>query len=137
MGLRMWDFPTSLLAAEPTLADVKSHGLWLRNLKGLLGRTPVWGDDRTVTAATTITDSDELVLVDTTSGSVTVTLPTALGRKGRRFTVKKLIAANTLTLAGAGSDTIDGAATVGLTTRYAARTVQSDNANWHIVAAHL
>ena len=130
MGLQRWDLPTSL-------PDVQSIGVYLRKLKGLLGRTPVWGDDRTVTAATTVVDSDELILVDTTSGSVTVTLPPALGRKGRRFTAKKLIAANTMTLAGAGSDTIDGAGTVGITTQYASRTVQSDDANWHVVSSFL
>ena len=128
MGLRQWDYPTSV-------PDVARINIYLRKLGGLLGRTPIWGDDRTVTAATTVVDSDDLILVDTTSGSVTVTLPTALGNKGRRFTMKKLVAANTMTLAAA--DSIDGAATVGITTRYASRTVQSDNATWHIVAAHL
>lgn len=109
----------------------------LRKVENLLGRTPVFGASRTVTAATTIVDSDDVVLVDTTGGSVTVTLPPAATNLGRRFTVKKLIAANTLTLDGNGSETIDGAATVALTTRYAARTVQSDGTAWHIVAAHL
>jgi hypothetical protein len=130
MGLQQWHIPGFVL-------DVPGVVRYLRELMGLLGRTPTWGDHRTVTTATTVVDSDDLVLVDTTSGSVTVTLPSAVGRRGRKFTMKKLIAANTMTLAGAGSETIDGAATVAITTRYAVRTVQSDGINWHIVAAHL
>lgn len=129
-GLPQWSIPTSL-------PDVQAVVRVLRDLMAKLGRTPTWGDHRTVTTATTVVDSDDLILVDTTSGSVTVTLPSAVGRRGRKFACKKLIAANTMTLAGAGSETIDGAATVGITTQYAARTVQSDGINWHIVAAHL
>jgi hypothetical protein len=129
VGLQQWSpvLPENLAAIASAL----------RQLKGLLGRTPTWGDHVTKSAAYTLTDADQLVLVDTTAGSVTVTLPSAVGRRGRTFTIKKLIAANTLTIEGDGTETLDGAANIALTTRYAARTVQSDNANWHVVSAHL
>lgn len=117
--------------------DESPLGRALKKLENLLGRTPVFGATRTVTAATTIIDSDDVVLVDTTGGSITVTLPPAATNLGRRFTVKKMVAANTMTLDGNGSETIDGAATVAVTVQYAARTVQSDGTAWHIVAAHL
>lgn len=89
---------------------------------------------RAVTAATTITAADALVLVDTTSGAVTVTLPAAAVSTGKRFTVKKTNAgANNVTLDGDGSETIDGAATLAWNTQYAAYTVQSDGSVWWIV----
>ncbi len=107
----------------------------LLSLENKLGRTPVYGAHRTVTASTTVIDSDDLVLCDTTAGSITVTLPPAAKNLGRRFTCKKLIAANTMTLDGNGSELIDGAATVAVTTRYASKTVQSDGVGWQIVAS--
>lgn len=109
----------------------------LKPLENKLGRTPVYGAHRTVTSATTILDSDDLILCDTTAGSITVTLPPAATNLGRRFTCKKLIAANAMTLDGNASELIDGAATVAITVRYASRTIQSDGTGWHIVAAHL
>lgn len=117
--------------------DESPLGRALKKLENLLGRTPVFGATRTVTAATTIIDSDDVVLVDTTGGSITVTLPPAATNLGRRFTMKKMVAANTMTLDGNGAETIDGAATVAVTVQYAARTVQSDGSGWLIVASVL
>lgn len=105
----------------------------LKRIENLFGRTPVFGAHRTVTAASNILDSDDLLLCDTTSAGFTVLLPPAPENRGRRFTIKKLIAANTLTLDGNGSETIDGATTKAWTTQYTAYTVQSDGTQWWIV----
>jgi len=89
---------------------------------------------RAVTATTTLTAADALLLVDTTSGAVTVNLPAVTSSAGKRFTVKKTNAgANNVTLDGDGSETIDGAATLAWNTQYAAYTVQSDGSVWWIV----
>jgi hypothetical protein len=63
-----------------------------------------------------------------------VTLPTAVGCIGRRYTIKKTDAsANAVTIATTSSQTIDGTTTKALSTQYAAYTVQSDGANWQII----
>lgn len=102
----------------------------LADLENMLGRFPMFYGVRSVTAATTIVDSDDLILVDATAGAVTVTLPLVSANAGRRFTVKKTDASgNAVTFGG----TVDGDAAFDWTTQYAAYTVQSDGAAWWIV----
>jgi len=74
-----------------------------------------------------------LLLVTTSGGSVTLTLPPAASVVGMRLETKKLTAANTLTLDADGSETIDGAATLAWTTQYQAYSIVSDGAVWHVV----
>lgn len=74
-----------------------------------------------------------LVPVDTSGGSVTLTLPPAAPHVGYRLEVKKLTAANTVTLDGAGSETIDGAATLAWTTQWQSYSVVSTGTAWVIV----
>lgn len=88
-------------------------------------------DVLTLTASATIKPEHSLVLVDTTSGSVTVTLPPARKCKGRVYRFKKLVAANTMTLDGNDAETIDGAATAATSTQYGNYTLVSDGSNWH------
>lgn len=87
------------------------------------------------TGAYTTTASDHTINCDTTSAGFTVSLLTAVGNTGLRQTIKKIVAANTLTIDPNGSQTIDGATTVALTAQYDSITVQSDGANWIKVAA--
>jgi hypothetical protein len=74
-----------------------------------------------------------LYQVDTSGGSVTLTLPMAAAVVGYRLEVKKMTAANTLTLDGHASETIDGAATLAWTVQYQSFTVVSDGTGWSIV----
>jgi len=87
----------------------------------------------TLTASDSISPFSGLVLVNTTSGSVTVTLPAAADCKGRVYQFKKTVAANTVTLDPAGTETIDGAATLAWTTQYQSYTLCSDGSGWHII----
>lgn len=90
---------------------------------------------RSVTTTYTMAPRDRVILADGTGGAFTVTLPTAVGRKGQQsLTVKRTSAAGNITIASAGG-TIDGATTVTLTAQYALREVISDGANWHIVSS--
>ena len=68
-----------------------------------------------------------LVLTDTTAGNVTVTLPPAASVVGYEVVVRKDAGGNTLTYDGAGSETINGSATLAVTTT--ARLV-STGARW-------
>jgi len=63
--------------------------------------------------------------VDTSGGTVTVTLPLAASTPGKEFFIKKVAAANTLTVNPSGSDTIDGAASLSWTTDDASYTLYS------------
>ena len=82
---------------------------------------------RAASAATTLSENDDILFVDTTGGSIAVTLPPAASTPGKEFFVKKVAAANTLTLTAAGSNTIDGAATLAWTVNNQAYTVYSVN----------
>lgn len=63
---------------------------------------------------TTYTAKDgDFVLCDTSSAGFTVTLPASSASKGKSISVKKVSTdSNTLTVAGGGSDTIDGNASI-------------------------
>lgn len=106
----------------------------LQDLENILGRFPVFYAVRSVTASTTVVDSDDLILADATGGAITVTLPAASVNAGRRFTVKKVDAsANAVTYDGAGAETIDNGGTFGWTTQYSAYTIQSDGTAWWVI----
>ena len=87
---------------------------------------------RTITAARTMDYTDDVVLGNASSGNFTVTLPTAVGITGRTYTIKS-ISTGTVTIDGAGSETIDGATTVGLSSQYQFRTIVSDGSNWSVI----
>ncbi len=75
----------------------------------------------------TVTSQDEVVIVDATSGAVTITLQSAATRGGNPLKVKKIDnTANAVTITRAGSDLIDGATTYVLGTQYAAVMLHSD-----------
>lgn len=88
----------------------------------------------TVTGATTLNDTQQTVLADATSAGFTIVLPTAVNKKGRSYTIKKIDNANNVVVDGQSTQTIDGALTKTLTTQYAFLTIISDGANWQIVA---
>ncbi|MFD4740632.1 hypothetical protein ACFWNQ_25190 [Streptomyces virginiae] len=73
---------------------------------------------------------DEVVTVDATSGPVTITLPTAVGRT-RPVTVKKVDASgNSVTIDGAGSETIDGQLTRVLAAQWRSATLVPSGSGW-------
>lgn len=76
-------------------------------------------------SSTTLTAQYDGALVDTGGGNVTITLPDARAHAGKVFRIKKMSASNTLTVAGSGSDTVDGASTSAWTTQYECRRVES------------
>jgi len=84
----------------------------------------------TWTASATVTEGDMVCLVDTTAGSVTLTLPTAASVKGLTFTFKKLVAANNMIADGNGAETIDGAATQTIATQWAVFRLLSTGSSW-------
>lgn len=81
----------------------------------------------------TLTATDITVLGNATSGSITLTLPTAVGVTGQTYFLKKTDStANTVTVATTSSQTIDGQASKVLSIQYDGIQVASDGANWVI-----
>lgn len=73
-------------------------------------------------------------LADVSGGDFTITLPAASGNSGKRIGVKLITGtANTLTIDGNGSETIDGSITQTLDIQYDSLTLLCDGSNWHII----
>lgn len=85
---------------------------------------------QTKTANYTITGSDDTIIGDTSGGSFTITLPTAVGVT-KVFTVKRS-GANELTVDTTSSQTIDGSLTIILAEDNTSLNFESDGANWRI-----
>lgn len=88
-----------------------------------------------VSADTTLTSGNCIVLVDATGGNRTMSLQAASTMTGRIYVIKKTDAsANTVIVDGSSSETIDGALTKTLGSQHAAITIVSDGTNWRIVS---
>jgi len=111
---------------ELALADIE------RTLAGLL--TPTVGYSRkftTVAAATTLGPSHDVLLVDATSGALTITLPAVSGSGERQYVIKKIDSSgNAVTVDGNASETIDGATTSVLSSQYDTVRVGCDGSAW-------
>lgn len=91
-----------------------------------------------VTGTYSVLTSDEIVLGSDAGGSFTATLPSAASCINKVFTFHKTnSSANLFTIAPAGGDTIQGAASVALAKQYQSITlVSSGGATWQIIARH-
>jgi len=85
---------------------------------------------KTVSSNTNIGVDD--YLVDVSSGTIQVTLPTAVGISGKIYIIKNS-GTGLVTVATSSSQTIDGATTKSLS-QYESIEVQSDGSNWVIIA---
>lgn len=88
-----------------------------------------------VNADTTLDATHRTVLVDSSGGDVTITLPTAVGITGRIYEIKKVSSdTNVVIIDPNGAETVDGATDFRLAGQYNAVTVQSDGANWRVIS---
>lgn len=91
---------------------------------------------RTITSSTTINATDNTVLANTTSGAVTILLPTTSGITGRIYTIKKIGSGGIdkeLTITPSGGATIDGGSSYIIYNDYTYVTLQTDGTNWYII----
>lgn len=128
----------SLAAArgEVVLAGLFTpSGLTLDNPTGLrIRNSQLTFPSALKTANYTATSFDEVVLGDATSASITISLPTAVGRTDP-ITVKKVdFSQNFVTVDAFGSQTIDGVLTVALRVPWESITVVPHNGNWYTQA---
>ena len=85
-----------------------------------------------ISSDTTLTQKHFLVKVDTSGGAVTVTLPSSMPT-GKVFVIKQAgHASNAVTIATAGSETIDGAASISLSSAFGAANLMYDGSNYLI-----
>ena len=88
---------------------------------------------RTLSASGPVGQGDDVVLVDATSGAVTVSLPPAADRF-KELCIKKIdSSSNAVTVDGDGSETIDDSATLVLASQYDAVRLASDGLEWWIL----
>lgn len=131
----------NFFAAEQTVYDLVMGGVGIMVTTGALtppgatvtpaGPTTPSINPVVKSAAYTAADHD-VVLANATGGAFTVTLPTPTN--GAHVMVKKTDAsANAVTVAHAGAETIDGAASVALATQWARTELISDGTNWFVV----
>jgi len=83
-----------------------------------------------VTTTYIASSRDEIILADASGGAFTITMPTATGREGFIYTIKKTdSSANAVTVAG----TIDGDTDFDLLSQDESITIVSDNSAWWIL----
>lgn len=128
---------TTVLCSSGTTVD-KSGALYINSLP--IKDTGSAVRVKSITGNYTALWSDTVLLVNATGGNITVTLPdsgTVASPKdemGKIFHVKKVDAsANTVTVDGFSTQTIDGATTNVISTQYDSITIVSDGSNWHII----
>jgi len=87
-----------------------------------------------------ITDADSpyllqrtAVICDTTSGNITINLPKVSRNKLVYLVIHKRVAANTVTIDPAGSETIDGNSTLDITSATTSVVLESDGTEWNTV----
>lgn len=87
---------------------------------------------RTVVTISTNTTAvvDRTYLVDSTSGTITVTLPAAASSSGKELVVKRKTGSNSVVIDGNGAETIDGAATLTLAIAFEWATLTCDGSAW-------
>jgi lysophospholipase L1-like esterase len=136
----------SSLNSEVEQLSISSSGVWKMGTApttystggyDVLARNQTSGNVEKLTlynsTATSITLTDAYNVVEVTATGQTITLPTAVGISGKTFTIK-LTASGSATVATTSSQTIDGSTTYSLASQYKYVTVQSNGANWIIIA---
>lgn len=88
---------------------------WLDTASSAAGGTRIVNR---ITTSTTVDNTFDVILVDASSGAVTITLP-PITRDGKVFDIKKVdSSANAVTVDGDGTEPIDDALTVTLSSQY-------------------
>lgn len=96
-----------------------------------LPRTPV--EIKSTNYSIVAADRAKVFNVDSTGGNVAITLPSAVTVGDNwRVTVRHNGTANSVTVAAAGGQTVNGAASLTLSYQFEAVTLVSDGANWHV-----
>jgi hypothetical protein len=86
----------------------------------------------------TLTGGDHTILVNCSSGNVTLTLPTAVGCTGRMYIVKRIDdSVNAANINSNGSENIEGSTSAASVSGMSSIVLQSDNSGWWKVAEYI
>ena len=85
-----------------------------------------------ITEDFSMSDTSDVVFMDTSSGPINVYLPTAAGQGGKEIMIKYKAGSNSGVLIGSGSQTIDGNSQLDVYNIYESISLVSDNFNWFI-----
>lgn len=125
------DQSTKFVLAASSAGDPPTGSVW--TIDNGVSTEQLWTTS-TKTSNYTVTeaDRDRLILVDATSGAVTITLlAAATAGNGFRVAIKKIDSSgNAVTIDGNLSETIDGNTTSTLSTQYDSENLISDGSNW-------
>lgn len=92
-----------------------------------------WKTKKSVTSTQTIDKDDELIIANANGGAIILTLPAASECEGKEIMVVKAdSSANTVTVAGAGSDLIIGSATQVMSVQYTSLVMACDGTSWYL-----
>src|SRR5690349_13165044 len=126
------DQSTKFVLASADANDPPTGSVW--TIDNGLANQQLW-TTVTKTANYTVTESDrdKIILVDATSGPVTISLlAAATAGDGFRVVIKKIDSSgNAVTTDANGSETIDGALTSVLSTQYDSDNLVSNGTNWY------
>jgi len=120
------------LSKDPVMSEYIAREL--RRLGALVrmpGEVPT-STQRNVNVTTVVQITDEVILANAVSASMSVVLPELSKARGRWLYVKKVDAsANAVTIDGFDSETIDGATTLTTTTQYDSWRLFAGDTEWH------
>jgi len=123
---------TGALVVAGSLAGQSLH--WDPATSTYLPDSKIMAGGSTATATGTVATDGHTELLDASGAPIIRTLPDAALSDGRILVFKKIDAtANTATVAGAGGDLIDGAATAVLTIQYESITLHAIGGAWWVI----
>lgn len=130
--------PSSMLVVANGGASIGANVAAPTNGLIVSGRTRLTGLEAEIITRTsdyTVTETDHTILVDASSGNVTITLRTAVGSK-QLYNIKRIDnSGNTVTVTTTSSQTIDGATTyTGLSAQYKYVQVQANGTAYFIIS---
>ena len=134
IALTMDNQAANLVLAGPTGGGAAQPSFRALVSADIPGSSPAALVIATKSAGYTLTDGDDVILVDASGGSVTITLHAAATARKKAYYIKKMdSSANSVVIDGNAAETIDGAATKSTTTQYVSFTLIPDGTNWIIV----
>ncbi len=85
-----------------------------------------------VSSDTVLSNSIDIVFVDSTSGQINLYMPIASGIGGKEIKIKRAAGNNLVIINASGSESIDGLSTITMHHLYQSFTLSSNNLNWFI-----
>lgn len=130
-GFGIWAFDASGACVSRTLTA--GDGISIANGTGVAGNPTIsLSGDTTEAISSTQAITNKLNEVDASGGAVTVTLPAASGQQGKSFVIVKTDSStNTVTIDGNAAETINGDATLVITSQWTSVEVWSNGTTWY------